>query len=882
MSTNPGYTPQGPKVHPTLYQNRYSFQTGGSSGPTTTAGAGTSPSPSVSGGVYPQNKLPLNAAGLSQRKTATIAIPPNVKIAQKAKIGPAGPAGPAGGIYRPGHTSCAVPTQRAPIPPAAAMQGAPAPVPDEYSPVRAAPTIKAPVAPGYKQQQQQPVPVAPVQPQPQPQPQPQQMPQLIAIPGGEAALPTEPAQIIFDPTTGVLPGIRGLPGGVSPFSVTPVVSLPAGRPTTPSAGTPTVPLEGGATATATITTPTPAAAGGVSAEEAEAAAAKIKYLEDEVAKLREELGRVNEQWGASRERGERLEKENSALQQRAADAEAERDALWAHVGLLQERVSTLTSVEEALTAELDLLRTSHQHIGANMGGFQKELAESMSNIMLKYIRGFNIAKITQDAAAMAARERALADAAAATVQRVAASEAQLRSIAPARAAAASSSSSAASAGPAADPQRWLAAYEELCAAAGGSDPLASPLRFDEPDDAANIAWAAAASGGREVSAATAAKALEVITSSASLADPALTGAFCITFRTFMSPRELLAALATRYRESEESAEARLVREKTLGFLQKWLDMFPRDFADAELRALAMGFVCTVVNTPPWTPTLSQLILRDPPAAPAPPLVAEDALRGNDQQQQQQAFNLLDAPAEEVAQQLCLLDAHMFAQIQAEELIDPRNWTAKEAPCPAVNVLAFIQHWNRITNLVLTETMAREDYKERAKVLRHFVNIGRECYKDRDFNAAAAIAFAIKSPAVSRMHQTMEYMHKHFKKNEKQALEVLERISENAENWKGPRAIMNEACPPAVPHIGIYLGDLVFLNDGNPDMIDGMINFSKKRMVASIISKIIAYQKTPYTYQLNERIAHWLEYSPVLSKDVCFETSKKLEPKINTN
>lgn len=702
-----------------------------------------------------------------------------------------------------------------------------------------------------------------------------------------------PNLIMFDPTTGLLPGIKGLPGGVSPFSGsldTTFFSPRSGSSGSINAATNASPVVGSAT-------PQLVSAELVQQKEAEENIEKIKALEEEVEKLKSENAKMADQLTHSRESEERLEKELGEVKAQKESAETERDMLWTHVALLQERVSTLVALQESLTAELEILRASHQNIKTNMSGFQKELAESMSNIMLKYIRNFNIAKVAQDAETISTRARELEGDAASSVQRIAASEDQLRRLSPANMLPK-------------EEFNWEKAYEEMKQAANGADLLSSDIHFDDADTGANIVWsnpcstpilgltgsgnvgggsgagsavpgaAAAAAvvgmaGSKEVGSATVAKALEVITSSSSLMDPALTNAFCITYRTFMSGKELITALATRYRGSESNPEARLIKEKTLSFLQKWIDMFPHDFEDKELRTLTMAFVCTVVNANNWTQTLTQLVSKEPPACTFTPMVAENAFNANE------SFNFLDFSAEEIARQLCLLDAHLFSYIRIEELLNPRNWNKEsgdDCPFPAVNVLAFIQHWNRIINLVLTETMGREDYKERAKVLRHFINIGKECLKAKDFNAAIAIAFAIKSPSISRMHLTMDYLTKHNKKNEKQAYDELVKISDASENWKGTRTLMNEACPPAVPHIGIYLGDLVFLNDGNPDMVGSMVNFSKKRMVASIISKITGYQKSPYPYQFNRRVAHWLEYSPVLSMDVCFEMSKKLEPK----
>lgn len=70
------------------------------------------------------------------------------------------------------------------------------------------------------------------------------------------------------------------------------------------------------------------------------------------------------------------------------------------------------------------------------------------------------------------------------------------------------------------------------------------------------------------------------------------------------------------------------------------------------------------------------------------------------------------------------------------------------------------------------------------------------------------------------------------------------------SFKLYRERLHSSTPPCIPYIGVYLSDLVFIDEGNPDTVDSphpspLFNFDKNRQVAAVIHEIQKYQHVTY-------------------------------------
>lgn len=98
--------------------------------------------------------------------------------------------------------------------------------------------------------------------------------------------------------------------------------------------------------------------------------------------------------------------------------------------------------------------------------------------------------------------------------------------------------------------------------------------------------------------------------------------------------------------------------------------------------------------------------------------------------------------------------------------------------------------------------------------------------------------------------------------------------DSAKNFSEYRELLHVINPPCVPFLGkhidlkriywdwlgVYLTDLTFIEDGNPDMIKNskdLINFSKRIKTAEVIREIQQYQSVSYSFQIVPEIQTYI-------------------------
>jgi hypothetical protein len=119
---------------------------------------------------------------------------------------------------------------------------------------------------------------------------------------------------------------------------------------------------------------------------------------------------------------------------------------------------------------------------------------------------------------------------------------------------------------------------------------------------------------------------------------------------------------------------------------------------------------------------------------------------------------------------------------------------------------------------------------------------------------------------------------------KQIYQDLEEFLTSFQNYKNYRREIDKAdetITPTLPYLGVFLRDLLFLEDGNSDRLEnGMVHFQKMSMVANLIAKIQQFQRHPYNLKAVEEIQAYFQRQQdglILDEDTLFEYSKIYEP-----
>ncbi|KAN0023643.1 hypothetical protein ACTFIV_008030 [Dictyostelium citrinum] len=208
-------------------------------------------------------------------------------------------------------------------------------------------------------------------------------------------------------------------------------------------------------------------------------------------------------------------------------------------------------------------------------------------------------------------------------------------------------------------------------------------------------------------------------------------------------------------------------------------------------------------------------------------------------------NLFDFDDEEIARQLTLYDFQLYTAIKPTEFLNQAWNKPSMASRKSPTILKIISRFNDISLWVVSLILEPDRVKTRAKRLKRIISIADELRKLNNYNTCIAVISGINNSAILRLKYTRGLLSKKY-------LDILENLEKEMScegSYKNYRDKLKNSDPPVVPYIGVYLTDLTFIEEGNPNIIRGnLINFAKYYLIYRVISEIQQYQWTEY--QLN--------------------------------
>nr|XP_048678654.1 rap guanine nucleotide exchange factor 1 isoform X6 [Caretta caretta] len=347
-------------------------------------------------------------------------------------------------------------------------------------------------------------------------------------------------------------------------------------------------------------------------------------------------------------------------------------------------------------------------------------------------------------------------------------------------------------------------------------------------------------------------------------------AFLTTYRTFITPEELIKKLQYRYEKFCHFPDTfkKRVSKNTFFVLVRVVDELCLVELTEEILKLLMDLVFRLVCNGELS--LARVLRKNildkvdqkkmlRYANSIKPLAARGVAA--------RPGTLHDFHSHEIAEQLTLLDAELFYKIEIPEVL---LWAKEQNEEKSPNLTQFTEHFNNMSYWVRSIIMLQEKPQDRERLLLKFIKIMKHLRKLNNFNSYLAILSALDSAPIRRLE---------WQKQTSEGLAEYCTLIDSSSSFRAYRAALAEVEPPCIPYLGLILQDLTFVHLGNPDYIDGKVNFSKRWQQFNILDSMRCFQQIHYDVKRNDDIVTFFnDFSDHLAEEALWELSLKIKPR----
>ncbi|XP_028378218.1 rap guanine nucleotide exchange factor 1 isoform X3 [Phyllostomus discolor] len=347
-------------------------------------------------------------------------------------------------------------------------------------------------------------------------------------------------------------------------------------------------------------------------------------------------------------------------------------------------------------------------------------------------------------------------------------------------------------------------------------------------------------------------------------------AFLTTYRTFITPEELIKKLQYRYEKFSPFADTfkKRVSKNTFFVLVRVVDELCLVELTEEILKLLMELVFRLVCNGELS--LARVLRKNI----LDKVDQKKLLRCANSDQPLAARGVAARPgtlhdfhSHEIAEQLTLLDAELFYKIEIPEVL---LWAKEQNEEKSPNLTQFTEHFNNMSYWVRSIIMVQEKAQDRERLLLKFIKIMKHLRKLNNFNSYLAILSALDSAPIRRLE---------WQKQTSEGLAEYCTLIDSSSSFRAYRAALSEVEPPCIPYLGLILQDLTFVHLGNPDYIDGKVNFSKRWQQFNILDSMRCFQQAHYDIRRNDDIISFFnDFSDHLAEEALWELSLKIKPR----
>eukprot|EP01080_Neovahlkampfia_damariscottae_P008723 gene8723-671_t len=241
-------------------------------------------------------------------------------------------------------------------------------------------------------------------------------------------------------------------------------------------------------------------------------------------------------------------------------------------------------------------------------------------------------------------------------------------------------------------------------------------------------------------------------------------------------------------------------------------------------------------------------------------------------------SILDFKPVEFARQLTMIDSEIYHSIEKIELCSG-SWmkfdSSKEQNSP--NVLRAITLFNEVCSLVQVLLLKESKLMKRANILKFFLETVIELKKINSFNLLMSLISGLQTAPVHRLKETWAFVPTKLKSQ----FEAILEIADGSHSYYKLRNIMNSSNGNVIPYVGIFLTDLVFIEDGN-ETFTPLINCTKRKLRVGAINRVLKFQNSKHNFKINKKFQEILqqefEDAKQFDEKTCYQMSLEIEPR----
>ncbi|KAF9112784.1 hypothetical protein BGX27_002829 [Mortierella sp. AM989] len=225
----------------------------------------------------------------------------------------------------------------------------------------------------------------------------------------------------------------------------------------------------------------------------------------------------------------------------------------------------------------------------------------------------------------------------------------------------------------------------------------------------------------------------------------------------------------------------------------------------------------------------------------------------------------------IAAQLTCVEFGLFRKLKPRDMLR-QVWKTNKG---SAAFQACIAHFNFISSWVGTMILLPSKAKNRAKMMEKFINIAKILREMGNFNTTMAIIGAMNTSSIHRLAQTRELLQG---KEVWATFKELEHLMSSERSFFEYRQALKVQKLPCIPYLGVHLGDLLSISEGNRDFRqDGTIHWQKFCLLTDVISTVLQFQQDPYVIQPDPFISRVITDTHVLDDEELYTKSVGTEP-----